>query len=156
MIHRYDPDVPIEETLEALHDVVKSGKARYIGAPSMWAWRFMQALALQDANGWRQRFVSMQNYLNCSTAKKSARCCHCAAIRALALFRRSRRRAAWRNRRRIETTERSETDQFGKYLYRKTAEADRAVIERVGEVSVPSAGFRAGKLRWLGISPSQA
>lgn len=62
-IHRYDPDVPIEETLEALHDVVKSGKARYIGASSMWAWQFMQALALQDANGW-SRFVSMQNYLN--------------------------------------------------------------------------------------------
>src|SRR5690349_17849586 len=62
-IHRWDPETPIEETLEALHDVVKAGKARYIGASSMWAWQFMQALALQKANGWA-RFVSMQNHLN--------------------------------------------------------------------------------------------
>jgi aryl-alcohol dehydrogenase-like predicted oxidoreductase len=62
-IHRFDYDTPIEETLEALHDVVKAGKARYIGASSMWAWQFMQALAFQKANGW-SRFVSMQNHLN--------------------------------------------------------------------------------------------
>ncbi len=62
-IHRLDPETPIEETLEALHDVVKSGKARYIGASSMYAWQFMQALALQSANGW-SRFISMQNHLN--------------------------------------------------------------------------------------------
>src|SRR5262245_60333006 len=62
-IHRYDAETPVEETLEALHDVVKAGKARYIGASSMWAWQFMQALALQKANGW-SRFVSMQNHLN--------------------------------------------------------------------------------------------
>ena len=60
-IHRFDPETPIEETLEALNDVVKAGKARYIGASSMWAWQFMQALALQKANGWA-RFVSMQNH----------------------------------------------------------------------------------------------
>src|SRR6201990_2468589 len=62
-IHRFDYETPIEETLEALNDVVKAGKARYIGASSMWAWQFMQALALQKANGW-SRFVSMQNHLN--------------------------------------------------------------------------------------------
>ncbi len=61
--HRWDDQTPIEETLEALHDVVKAGKARYIGASSMWAWQFMQALGLQRANGWA-RFVSMQNHLN--------------------------------------------------------------------------------------------
>ena len=61
--HRWDPETPIEETLEALHDVVKAGKARYIGASSMWAWQFMKALSLQRANGW-SRFVSMQNHLN--------------------------------------------------------------------------------------------
>jgi aryl-alcohol dehydrogenase (NADP+) len=62
-IHRYDPQTPIEETLEALHDVVKSGKARYIGASSMYAWQFAQALYLSDKHGWT-RFISMQNHYN--------------------------------------------------------------------------------------------
>src|SRR4029078_6564068 len=61
--HRFDYHTPIEETLEALHDVVKAGKARSIGASSMWAWRLMKMLAVQNANGWT-RFVSMQNQLN--------------------------------------------------------------------------------------------
>src|SRR4029077_20991456 len=62
-IHRCDPSTPIEETLEALHDVVKAGKARYIGASSMFAWQFAQALYLADLNGWT-RFVSMQDHYN--------------------------------------------------------------------------------------------
>ena len=62
-IHRFDPGTPIEETLEALHDIVKSGKARYIGASSMFAWQFMKMLAVADARGWT-RFVSMQNHYN--------------------------------------------------------------------------------------------
>ncbi len=62
-IHRFDPETPIEETLEALHDIVKSGKARYIGASSMFAWQFMKMLAASDAHGWT-RFVSMQNHYN--------------------------------------------------------------------------------------------
>jgi len=62
-VHRFDPTTPLEETLEALHDVVKSGKARYIGASSMFAWQFAKALHLQDANGWA-RFVTMQNHYN--------------------------------------------------------------------------------------------
>ena len=62
-IHRWDYATPIEETLEALHDVVKAGKARYIGASSMYAWQFAKALYAADRNGWT-RFVSMQNYYN--------------------------------------------------------------------------------------------
>ena len=62
-IHRWDPETPIEETLEALHDVVKSGKVRYIGASSMYAWQFSKALYLADLNGWT-RFVAMQNHYN--------------------------------------------------------------------------------------------
>ncbi len=62
-IHRWDPDTPIEETLEALHDVVRAGKARYIGASSMYAWQFAKALYTADRHGWT-RFVSMQNYVN--------------------------------------------------------------------------------------------
>ena len=61
--HRWDPETPIEETLEALHDVVKAGKARYIGASSMYAWQFAKALYLADRHGWT-RFVSMQNHYN--------------------------------------------------------------------------------------------
>ncbi|HWQ83536.1 MAG TPA: aldo/keto reductase, partial [Anaerolineales bacterium] len=62
-IHRWDPETPVEETLEALHDVVKAGKARYIGASSMYAWQFTQALYLADIHGWT-RFISMQNHYN--------------------------------------------------------------------------------------------
>src|SRR5690606_14509631 len=62
-IHRFDPETPIEETLEALHDVVKSGKARYIGASSMHAWQFAKMLCTQERHGW-VRFVSMQNHYN--------------------------------------------------------------------------------------------
>ena len=62
-IHRWDPNTPIEETLEALHDVVRSGKARYIGASSMWAWQFSQALYTSKINGWTS-FVSMQDHYN--------------------------------------------------------------------------------------------
>src|SRR5256885_10328247 len=62
-IHRFDHDTPIEETLEALHDIVKAGKARYIGASSMHAWQFARALGIAEKNGWT-RFVSMQNLAN--------------------------------------------------------------------------------------------
>jgi len=62
-IHRFDYETPLEETLEALHDVVKAGKARYLGASSMWSWQFMQALGIQERRGWA-RFISMQNHYN--------------------------------------------------------------------------------------------
>ena len=62
-IHRFDPDVPIEETMEALHDVVKAGKARYIGASSMYAWQFAKMQYTADLNGWT-RFISMQDQYN--------------------------------------------------------------------------------------------
>ena len=62
-IHRFDPDTPVEETMEALHDVVKAGKARYLGASSMWAWQFAKLQHAADLGGWT-RFVSMQNQYN--------------------------------------------------------------------------------------------
>lgn len=133
-IHRYDPEVPIEETLEALHDVVKSGKARYIGASSMWAWQFMQALALQSANGW-SRFVSMQNHLNLlyrEEEREMLPLCRDQGIGVIPWSPLARGRLA---RPADEKTERSETDKFGHYLYRKTAESDRGVIDRVGEIA---------------------
>jgi aryl-alcohol dehydrogenase (NADP+) len=133
-IHRLDPETPIEETLEALHDVVKSGKARYIGASSMYAWQFMQALALQSAHGW-SRFVSMQNHLNLlyrEEEREMLPLCRDQGIGVIPWSPLARGRLA---RGPDEKTERSETDKFGQYLYRKTVEADRAVIERVGEIA---------------------
>jgi aryl-alcohol dehydrogenase-like predicted oxidoreductase len=133
-IHRLDPETPIEETLEALHDVVKSGKARYIGASSMYAWQFMQELALQKENGW-SRFVSMQNHLNLlyrEEEREMLPLCRDQGIGVIPWSPLARGRLA---RGPDEKTERSETDKFGTYLYRKTVEADRAVIERVGEVA---------------------
>ncbi len=133
-IHRLDPETPIEETLEALHDVVKSGKARYIGASSMWAWQFMQTLALQKANGWT-RFVSMQNHLNLlyrEEEREMLPLCRDQGVGVIPWSPLARGRLA---RAADAQTDRSETDKFGQYLYRKTAEADRAVIDRVGEIA---------------------
>jgi len=152
-IHRYDPDVPIEETLEALHDVVKSGKARYIGASSMWAWQFMQALALQSAHGW-SRFVSMQNHLNLlyrEEEREMLPLCRDQGIGVIPWSPLARGRLA---RGPDEKTERSETDKFGQYLYRRTADADRAVIDRVGEIAAARGVPRAQiALAWLLAKP---
>jgi len=133
-IHRLDPETPIEETLEALHDVVKAGKARYIGASSMWAWQFMQALALQRASGWT-RFVSMQNHLNLlyrEEEREMLPLCIDQGIGVIPWSPLARGRLA---RPADAKTERSASDRFGQYLYRKTADADAQVIECVGEVA---------------------
>jgi len=152
-IHRLDPETPIEETLEALHDVVKSGKARYIGASSMYAWQFMQALALQSANGW-SRFISMQNHLNLlyrEEEREMLPLCRDQGIGVIPWSPLARGRLA---RGPDEKTERSETDKFGQYLYRKTVEADRAVIERVGEIAAER-GLPRGQmaLAWVLAKP---
>lgn len=152
-IHRLDPETPIEETLEALHDVVKAGKARYIGASSMWAWQFMQALALQSANGWT-RFVSMQNHLNLlyrEEEREMLPLCRDQGIGVIPWSPLARGRLA---RPADATTERSETDRFGQYLYRKTAEADTQVIDRVGAVAA-ARGVSRGQvaLAWLLAKP---
>jgi aryl-alcohol dehydrogenase-like predicted oxidoreductase len=152
-IHRYDSETPIEETLEALHEVVKAGKARYIGASSMWAWQFMQALDLQRAKGW-SRFVSMQNHLNLlyrEEEREMLPLCRNQGIGVIPWSPLARGRLA---RTPDVTTTRSESDRFGKYLYRKTEEADRAVIDRVGEVAAAHKLPRAQvALAWLLAKP---
>ncbi|HEX8902201.1 aldo/keto reductase [Vitreimonas sp.] len=152
-IHRLDPETPIEETLEALHDVVKAGKARYIGASSMFAWQFMQALALQSANGWT-RFVSMQNHMNLlyrEEEREMLPLCRDQGIGVIPWSPLARGRLA---RPYGEKTERSETDRFGSFLYRKTEESDRQVIERVGEIAAER-GVPRGQiaLAWLLAKP---
>jgi aryl-alcohol dehydrogenase-like predicted oxidoreductase len=148
-IHRWDYSTPIEETLEALHDVVKAGKARYIGASSMYAWQFAKALYTADLNGWT-RFVSMQNYYNLlyrEEEQEMLRLCQAEGIGVIpwSPLARGRLTRAW-----DESSARSETDEFGKTLYAKTAEADRKVVQRVDEIASRRGISRAQvALAWL-------
>ena len=133
-IHRWDYDVPIEETLEALNDVVRAGKARYIGASSMYAWQFAQALALSDRNGWA-RFVSMQNYLNLLYREEEREMLPLCAKEGIGVIpwsplARGRLTRDWDTK-----TARVETDAFGKMLYGKTDASDKAVVEAVAKVA---------------------
>ncbi|GAM96691.1 L-fuco-beta-pyranose dehydrogenase [alpha proteobacterium U9-1i] len=155
-IHRWDYDTPIEETLEALNDVVKAGKARYIGASSMWAWQFMQALALQKTNGWA-RFVSMQNYLNLlyrEEEREMLPLCLDQGVGVIPWSPQARGRLA---RPAGEITQRAQTDEFGKYLFKRTEDADRAVIDKVGEIAAARGLPRAHiALAWVLAKPGVA
>lgn len=148
-IHRWDPHTPIEETMEALHDVVKAGKARYIGASSMYAWQFLKALHAAERNGWT-RFVSMQNYLNLlyrEEEREMLPLCEAEKIGVLpwSPLARGRLTRDW-----DEATERSGTDEFGRKLYAATAEADRKVVERVRELAEARQAPRAQvALAWV-------
>jgi aryl-alcohol dehydrogenase-like predicted oxidoreductase len=133
-IHRWDYATPIEETLEALHDVVKAGKARYIGASSMFAWQFAKALHVAEKNGWT-RFVTMQNHLNLlyrEEEREMLPLCADAGIGVIpwSPLARGRLTRDWN-----ESTERQNTDGFGNSLYDKTADADRRVIEAVAKIA---------------------
>jgi aryl-alcohol dehydrogenase-like predicted oxidoreductase len=133
-IHRWDHYTPIEETMEALHDVVKAGKARYIGASSMYAWQFLKALHVAEQHGWT-RFVSMQNYLNLLYREEEREMLPLCQAEKIGLIpwsplARGRLTRDWE-----ETTTRSEADEFAKKLYSVTEEADRRVVERVAEVA---------------------
>jgi len=133
-IHRFDYDVPIEETLEALHDVVKAGKARYIGASSMAAWQFATMLHVAEQNGWT-RFATMQNYVNLLYREEEREMLPLCASEGIGVIpwsplARGRLTRDW-----DETTERSETDAFGKSIFAKTAEADRKVVEVVAQIA---------------------
>jgi 1-deoxyxylulose-5-phosphate synthase len=134
-IHRWDYEVPIEETLEALNDIVRAGKARYIGASSMYAWQFMQALAIQKANGWA-RFVSMQDHYNLiyrEEEREMLPLCRDQGIGVIPWSPLARGRLA--RPADGDATKRSDSDRFGRLLYKRTEEADRAIIDRVGEIA---------------------
>jgi aryl-alcohol dehydrogenase-like predicted oxidoreductase len=133
-IHRWDYSTPIEETLEALHDVVKAGKARYIGASSMYAWQFAKALALSERHGWT-RFVSMQNFVNLLYREEEREMLPLCRDQGIAVIpwsplARGRLTRPW-----DQSTARLETDDFGRTLYANTGDADRKVAEAVGEVA---------------------
>ena len=146
-IHRWDPHTPIEETLEALHDVVKAGKARYIGASSMWAWQFSKALHASERNGWT-RFVSMQDHYNLLNREEEREMLPLCADESIAVLpwsplARGRLTRDW-----DETTSRSETDEFGKKLYDPAS--DKAIVERVAALAGSRGLSRAQiALAWL-------
>jgi len=149
-IHRWDYETPIEETMEALHDVVKAGKARYIGASAMFAWQFQKALHVAEKHGWT-RFVSMQNHMNLiyrEEEREMMPLCRAEGIGTipyspLASGRLTRDSSS-------ASTHRSETDQIQKMKYDAYAEADQQIVERVAETAEKHGASRVHiALAWL-------
>jgi len=132
-IHRWDPTTPIEETLEALHDVVKSGKVRYIGASSMWAWQFTKALMLADQNGWT-RFTTMQNHYNLLQREEEREMMPVCEDQGIGVIPWSPMARGVLTRPWGERTNRTETDAFGSTLY-DTSESDKVIVDAVGQVA---------------------
>jgi len=154
-IHRLDKTTPIEETLEALNDVVRAGKVRYIGASSMWAWQFSKALYTSEKHGWA-KFVTMQPHYNLlyrEEEREMLKLCVDQGVGVIPWSPLARGRLArpWE----AETTKRSGSDGYAKNLYTKTAEADKLVVERLAKVAgahgVPMAQVA---LAWLLTKPA--
>ncbi len=149
-IHRWDDSTPIEETMEALHDVVKAGKARYIGASSMYAWQFSKAQYVAAAHGWT-RFVSMQNHYNLiyrEEEREMLPLCRDLGVGVIpwSPLARGRLTRDW-----DATTARAETDAFGGTLYRAE---DKAVVDTVASVAERRGVPRAQvALAWLLAQP---
>jgi aryl-alcohol dehydrogenase-like predicted oxidoreductase len=133
-IHRYDPEVPIEETLEALHDVVRAGKVRYIGASSMWAWQFAQAQYTADANGWT-RFVSMQDQYNLLQREEEREMHPYCLDEGVGVIPWSPLARGHLTRPWGSTTSRTQTDAFGQSLYHQDEDANRAIVESVASIA---------------------
>jgi aryl-alcohol dehydrogenase-like predicted oxidoreductase len=149
IIHRWDYHTPIAESMAALHDVVKSGKARYIGASAMYAWQFQKALHVAEKHGWT-RFVSMQNHLNLLYREEEREMLPLCREEGIAVTPYSPLASGRLARDWAETTTRYETDPIAKQKYGATAEADQLVVQRVAEVAEKHAVPRAHiALAWL-------
>jgi aryl-alcohol dehydrogenase-like predicted oxidoreductase len=150
-IHRWDAATPIEETLEALHDVVKAGKARYLGASSMSAWQFAKALYTADLRGWT-RFVSMQPHYNLLYREEEREMLALCADQGIGVvpwspLARGRLARAWEDE---PSTVRGGSDPWGDGVYAASKAADKAVVDRVGEVAARLGVPRAQvALAWL-------
>ena len=150
-IHRFDPSTPVEETVEALHDVVRSGKARYVGASSMYAWQFAKMLRVADQHGWT-RFVSMQDHYNLLYREEEREILPLCVDEGIGVIpwsplARGRLTRDWDG-----VTARSETDEFGQRLY---SEDDRSIVERVAEIAAKRGITRAQvALAWLHAKPA--
>jgi aryl-alcohol dehydrogenase-like predicted oxidoreductase len=155
-IHRWDNDTPIEETMQALHDVVRSGKARYIGASTMWAWQFAKAQEVARRHGWTP-FVSMQNQINLlyrEEEREMIPLCRDQGVGLIPWSPIARGRLA---RPAGAQTARSQQDAYGKFLFDQSAAADRQVIDSVealaGQLGRPMAQVA---LAWLRQKPGVA
>ncbi len=152
-IHRWDYRTPLEETLEALHDVVKSGKARYLGASSMWAWQFSKALHTARQRNWTP-FVSMQNHYNLLYREEEREMMPLCVDQSIGVIpwsplARGRLTRVW-----DEETERSRSDQYGSKLYVSNIEADRAVVEQVAKLAAARGVSKAQvALAWVSQKP---
>jgi aryl-alcohol dehydrogenase-like predicted oxidoreductase len=148
-IHRWDPTVPIEETMEALHDVVKAGKVRYIGASSMYAWQFSKALYTSRLRRWTE-FVSMQNHVNLLNREEEREMLPLCLDQGIAVMpwsplARGRLTRGWN-----ETSSRQETDEFGKKLYTQFPDSDRQIVDQVSAIAGARGVPRAQvALAWL-------
>ena len=148
-IHRWDPETPIEETMEALHDVVRSGKARYIGASSMWAWQFAKAQHTADLGGWT-RFVSMQDQYSLVQREEEREMHPLCLDQGVGVIPWSPLARGKLTRDWDDTTSRTETDQFGGTLYRQREDADRRVAAAVATVAEARGVSRAQvALAWV-------
>lgn len=134
IIHRWDYRTPIEETMEALHDVIKAGKARYIGASAMFAWQFQKALYTADKHGWT-RFISMQNHYNLIYREDERELIPLCKEEKIALTPYSPLAAGRLARPYGEVTKRYETDEIAKRKYDSTKDVDKAIIDRVEEIA---------------------
>jgi aryl-alcohol dehydrogenase (NADP+) len=149
-IHRFDSETPIEETLEALDEVVKAGKARYIGASSMYAWQFSKAQYLADRYGWT-RFVSMQNHYNLLYREEEREMLPLCLDQGVGVIpwsplARGRLTRDW-----DASTHRSQSDEFGRILY---SASDRPIVDAVGKVASNRGTSRAQvALAWVLAQP---
>jgi aryl-alcohol dehydrogenase (NADP+) len=149
-IHRFDPHTPLEETLEALDDIVRSGRVRYLGASSMWAWQFSKALYLAERHGWT-RFVSMQDHYNLLNREEEREMLPLCADQGIGVLpwsplARGRLTRPW-----DEQSERSATDEFGQGLYR---DDDRQIVNAVAEIATQRGVPRAQiALAWVLRNP---
>ncbi|WP_052889097.1 aldo/keto reductase [Thermogemmatispora carboxidivorans] len=149
-IHRWDYQTPIEETMEALNDLVRAGKVRYIGASAMYAWQFQKALFVAERHGWT-RFVSMQNHLNLIYREEEREMLPLCRAEGIGVIPYSPL-ASGRLAREVsqQPTKRAETDQVARIKYDATAEADQRIIDRVGELAGKRGLARAQiALAWL-------
>ena len=149
-IHRWDYETPIEETMGALHDVVKAGKVRYVGASSMWAWQFAKALHVADANGWT-RFVTMQDHYNLLHREEEREMLPLCADEGIGAIPWSPLARGKLTRDWDATSTRSETDEFGKTLYR---DDDAQIVDAVAAVAAERGVSRAQvALAWVLRNP---
>src|SRR3954452_3924133 len=149
-IHRFDPETPVEETMEALHDVVKAGKARYLGASSMYAWQFAKMQHAAERNGWT-RFVSMQNHYNLIQREEEREMLPLCLDQGVGVIpwsplARGRLTRDWDD----TSTARSGTDKFGQTLYTQAEESDRAIAAAVASIASARGVSRAQvALAWV-------